>query len=234
MIIPVKHLRNVLFVIAASILLSACSTPTVYLVTEGVSDAEQATLKTKLEQLNYRVERSNIAIPESFAHNTIAVNPGYQNVTKLEAIEQLLLTHTGNRANIQRFGEGNHLYFRNNIGVYVRNSENIQAFPNPFLRSAQCSEQDGVLNIKSNGRFHLEYVYYHDEAQILHGLNGAWQWQNGVLHLHFSDGTVQRYQHLRSKVQTYQGANPSDQYIPQETHASAIVNCSWQIVHMRR
>lgn len=220
--------------VIAAFLLSACSSPTLYLTTEGYNAEQTAELRTQLEQLDYAVETTRIQIPEAFPDTTISVNPAFRDVPLLERLEALLQTSTGTSVHSMRFGEGNHAYFGKNIGVYLRNpASKQQRFPNPFLRSAQCPQQDGLLKIDNDGSFELEFVYYADNDQNLHYLEGLWRWHESTLSLVFSDGSEQHLQHRRSEVSTYQGMRPSDVYTPMNDHSEAIVNCAYQVIHMR-
>lgn len=227
------HLQ-LFMLMAATLFVSACSSPTLYLTTEGYSEAQQAELRAQLEQLNYTVETTRIQIPEAFPDTTISVNPAFRDIPFLERLEALLQATTGVSVHSMRFGEGNHAYFGKNIGIYIRNPESKQQrFANPFLRSAQCPQQDGLLKIETDGSFQLEYVYYADDEQNLNYLNGLWRWHESTLSLLFSDGTEQHLEHRRSEVATYQGMRPSDIYTPVNEHSEAIVNCNYQVIHMR-
>lgn len=229
-----KYLHRFLLLLATAFLLTACSSPTLYLTTEGYSEAQQAELLKQLESLQYPVETTRIQMPEAFPDTTISVNPGFSDIPLLERLQALLEEHTGNTVHSMRFGEGNHAYFGKNIGIYVRNPESRQQrFANPFLRSAQCPQQDGLLKINNDGSFQLEFVYYADEEQKLHYLNGLWRWHESTLSLLFSDGSEQHLQHRRGEVSTYQGMRPTDIYTPQNEHSEAIVNCAYQVIHMR-
>ncbi|RUO18493.1 hypothetical protein CWE08_11280 [Aliidiomarina iranensis] len=221
-------------VIAAAFIVSGCSTPTLYLTTEGYSETQQADLRRQLEALDYAVETTRIEIPEAFPDTTISVNPAFSDIQFLERLAALLEDKTQAAVHSMRFGEGNHAYFGKNIGIYVRNPESKQQrFANPFLRSAQCPQQDGLLKISNDGSFQLEFVYYADDEQNLHYLNGLWRWHESTLSLVFSDGSEQHLQHRRSEVATYQGMCPTDIYTPIHDHSEAIVNCAYQVIHMR-
>jgi len=225
-------MSKILF-ITLSFILSACSTQ-VHLVTEGYPKKKVDSLKQQLIEKGYQVNIQNIAIPAEFPNSVIAINPSYQNFAAINELTLLLDSLAFATTVERRFGQGRHFYSVNNIGLYLRNPniDPADAMP-PYLRTQYCNKGDANLEFKKNGEFTLETEHYVNDDYVLDYKSGKWWLTNRVLTLKLDNGTTAKFIKDQQQVETYQGMQPADVFLPKKQNAELKqLSCKFIIIYM--
>lgn len=220
------------FLLLLVVLLSACSSKQVHIYNQGYSERQIDFLKTQIEAQGYKVQLPQVAIPREFPQTSLAMNPGFNDTSFYQFLNQLLLVQGYGQASEYRFAQGLHFYSKNEIGLYLKNPDYVVVDMPPYLRTQYCKSSIGAtIQFTPQGKFHLEYeVAKVEELQVE---SGQYLFDGKTLDL-YSDTLGQiSYRLAKEERETPYGLRPADVFKPvKSNHALGSLNCEFLIIYI--
>ena len=223
---------RVLVQILVLTLLSACSTPTVYIVHQGVAKERLAALTEQLEQQGLSVEASDALVPGEFPDVALASNPSMLGDTLFTTIEQTLDALGWDAPKHFKFAQGNHYYRDKNIGLYLRNPE-VRLMP-PIMGTRGCIDFSATIEYFRDRRAVFEYEHYNADTDsyefTLH--EGRYRASGDQLFLYFEQDTNLQLTIHQDMVDTHVGKRPADFiHFPLSTFVDSAEVCRFDAVY---
>ena len=214
------------------LILSACQQRQAILITQGIEPVKVKAIETALIQSGWQVSKSTIAIPTEFPNTAIATNPAYRDSQAITEIEDLLKGQGFAEPTEYKFAEGKHFFSMNNIGIYLRNSEQaLQPLPPDFIRTDHCTAGDATLNLSPQGQAVLEYERPINDNFELEQHTGTWQFDGAQLSV-----TLNRAQQVfkltHEQRPIWRGLSPADIYTPIQDSNFKVLNCTFLLIYL--
>lgn len=214
------------------LILSACQQRQAILITQGVEPVKVKAIETALIQSGWQVSQSTIAIPAEFPNATIATNPAYRDTQAITEIENILKGQGFAEPTEYKFAEGKHFFSMNNIGIYLRNSEQaLQPLPPSFIRTDQCAAGDATLNLEPQGQAVLEYEKPTNDNFELEQHTGTWAFDGVQLKIQLNHAQ-QAFQLTHEQRETWRGPSPADIYTPTQNSDFKVLNCTFLLIYL--
>ncbi|WP_248264250.1 hypothetical protein [Idiomarina aminovorans] len=217
--------------LSAFSLLIGCSSPTVFLTTERLSQYDREKLITALSDNGFKVKTtSGVMIPEAFPDVVVATNPANENLKFFNQLEQVIRQQKLGSISYQKLYQQKHYYKGRNVGLYVRGNAPELKLP-PVLRgNAQtCNNQRMILEFKSNKRLNIDV-----EAEKITSYTGSYK---SVL----PDTIYANFESLESpvtlrlakvSVKTYAGMKTADKIVVTKSSNKMLTEgCEFMIIH---
>ncbi|MGR3969720.1 hypothetical protein [Shewanella sp. 1180_01] len=214
------------------LILSACQQRQAILITQGIEPVKVKAIETALIQSGWQVNQSTIAIPAEFPNTAITTNPAYRDSQAITEIEDLLKGQGFAEPTEYKFAEGKHFFSINNIGIYLRNSEQVlQPLPPDFIRTDHCTAGDATLNLSPQGQAVLEYERPINDNFELEQHTGTWQFDGAQLSV-----TLNRAQQVfkltHEQRPIWRGLSPADIYTPIQDSNFKVLNCTFLLIYL--
>ncbi len=213
-------------------LLSGCQQRQAILIVQGVEPIKVKTIETALIQSGWRVSQSPIAIPAEFPDAVLATNPAYRDTQAISDIKNILKGQGFTEPTEYKFAEGKHFFSMNNIGIYLRNSEQaLQPLQPDFIRTDHCAAGDATLNLSPQGQAVLEYERPINDNFELEQHTGTWQFDGAQLSV-----TLNRAQQVfkltHEQRPIWRGLSPADIYTPIQDSNFKVLNCTFLLIYL--
>ena len=213
------------------LLLTGCST-NIHLFTQGYPQHKIKQLLQQLRDRGFVVYHSDNTIPLQFQNSVIAVNPQFNQLSLIAQLQDILVQSQFPAATELRFGQGNHFYSADHIGLYLRHPDfKYPAKIPPYIVSRGCNT---TLEFNNNSRFILEITRVGQEQYQLSYQEGRWQYDGKILRLNFSNGDIFIYQRNQEQRTTYQGLRPADVFKPLSGNRSnPSYHCEYEVIYLK-
>lgn len=220
--------------ILLSLLLAGCTSNKIHyihLVHQGVPQTKIDKLTSSLMQQGYRVELSDILIPQNFANTAISINPGTRDFQGIADIKRSLTDLAFLPATEYRFAQGRHFYNTQHVGIYLKSSNQKPTMP-LFIATDACPNIQATLMFPT-GASHFILEFDTDENDQLIKVEGEWRLSADILSLQTSTGLMQEFHYSRQKKATPFGIREADVYTPRlPDNQLAAFNCEFSIIYM--
>lgn len=214
------------------IILSACQQRQAILITQGVEPVKIKAIETALIQSGWQVSQSPIAIPTEFPDTVIATNPAFRDTQAIADIENILKGQGFTKPATYKFAEGKHFFSMDNVGIYLRNSEQTsRPLPPSFIRTDHCAAGDATLNLTPQGQAVLEYEKPVNGNFELEQHTGTWDFDGVQLKVHLNH-TQQEFLLTHEQRNTWRGPSPADIYTPIQDSNFKVLNCTFLLIYL--
>lgn len=214
------------------LILSACQQRQAILITQGVEPVKVKAIETALIHSGWQVDQSTIAIPAEFPNAAIATNPAYRDTQAITEIENILKGQGFTELTEYKFAEGKHFFSMNNIGIYLRNSEQVsQPLPPSFIRTDHCASGDATLNLTPQGQAVLEYERPINDNFELEQHKGTWDFDGEQLKVQLNH-TQQAFLLTHEQRPIWRGLSPADIYTPTQDSDFKVLNCTFLLIYL--
>lgn len=213
-------------------LLSGCQQRQAILIVQGVEPIKVKAIETALMQSGWQVNQSPIAIPAEFPDAVLATNPAYRDTQAISDIKNILKGQGFTEPTEYKFAEGKHFFSTNNVGIYLRNSEQTSsALPPSFIRTDRCAAGDATLNLTPQGKAVLEYEKPTNDNFELEQHTGTWTFDGIKLQVQFNHAQ-QTFLLTHEQRDTWRGPSPADIYTPSLDADVKVLNCTFVIIYL--
>jgi len=222
-----------LLCVALLLIICGCSTKTIHLYNQGYSEDEISHLKDSLVQQGYTVERPDVRVPNEFPNVVIALNPAFSDQDFYRYINQQLIDKGFGTATEFRFAQGQHFYSKNDVGIYLKNPNQLEQPMPPYLRTQYCKTSSGAtILFNDNNKFVLEYENNHYD-EVLIKLNGEYSFDGTMLTLFPADMAKHAYRLHKEVRETPYGDRPADVFKPIANNSPlGEFNCEFLIIYI--
>jgi hypothetical protein len=211
--------------------LVGCTSPKVFLTTEGLATEKRVQLISKLTNNGFSVKQTvGVRIPEEFSDVVITTNPANESPDFFERLEELLQQQDLSPVTYQKLYQQKHYYKGRDIGLYIRGEEPRMKLP-PVLRGHDntCNEQRLILEFDKNMKLSI-YV----ETEEITSYRGSYQpILPSTIHAKFSDFKNSVTLELSQiSVETYAGMKTADKIVVTKSDQEILpVGCKFTIIH---
>ena len=234
------NLPNIALICFLVFSLAGCSKTKLHLVNEGYSIQQVDKLTNELTHQGIEVTVSTLPIPSEFPNNSLAMNPGFSDLSFISVIQNILTEQGYSRAAELRFTQGKHFYNLGHVGLYLRNPLDSTSKMPAYLRTQYCKSADSTIMFTSNGKFILEFdgKTYDAPLQEIRG-NYIFDGNTLTLQPYFKEGSqqnklaMQHFSFYREQRATPFGDKPADVFKPHhKSHSVKQLNCDFLIIYM--
>jgi hypothetical protein len=212
-------------------LLIGCTSPTVFLTTEQLSEKERESLVTALSEHGFKVKStSGVRVPKEFPDVVVATNPANENLEFFDKLERVIRQQSYSPITYQKFYQQKHYYKGRNVGLYIRGDAEELTLP-PVLRGSEkhCNDQRMILEFKAEAAVNLDI-----EQDDITSYAGSYQ---SVL----PDTVYANFEHMKEpviftfsqvEVKTYAGMKTADKLVVTKSENDVLpAGCEFMIIH---
>ncbi|MDV6316774.1 hypothetical protein [Idiomarina sp. HP20-50] len=215
----------------ALLVITGCTSPTVFLTTERLAKEDRAELITVLSQSGFQVEPTiGVRIPEAFPDVVVATNPANENPDFFSKLERIIQQQSLAPVSYQKLYQQKHYYKGRDVGLYVRGNEPELRLP-PVLRGDEdtCNGQRIILEFINKNKLKIDVE---GEEIISYTADYRTVLPNTVYaNLESVDNTV-KFKLSQVSVETYAGMRTADKLVVTSNGNSILpIGCEFMIIH---
>jgi hypothetical protein len=190
--------------------LTACSTPQIHIINQGIDEQKVAAVSAELAKLGYEIKISNALVPESFPDVALATNPSITDSAVLTPIENAIEAVGFARPTLFQFAQGNHYYSASHMGVYLRDP-NTRLMP-PVMGSRHCEVFSATLEFSRNQELIFEYEVQDNNGEPIleRTFTGTYKVSGNSLYLNVTPLSDKVFAIQQDKVMTHVGLRRSE------------------------
>ncbi|WP_417448116.1 hypothetical protein [Idiomarina abyssalis] len=220
-----------LIFLAMIALLIGCTSPTVFLTTEQLSEKERKSLVTALSKNGFKIKStSGVRVPKEFPDVVIATNVANENPEFFVKLENIIQQQNLGAISYQKFYQQKHYYKGRNVGLYIRGDAEELMLP-PVLRGSEksCNDQRMILEFKGKTEVSLDI-----EAEEITSYTGIYQSVlPDTVYANFEDMKEPvTFKFSQVEVKTYAGMKTADKLVVTKSENKVLpVGCEFMIIN---
>ncbi|HAS14674.1 MAG TPA: hypothetical protein DCS01_05185 [Idiomarina abyssalis] len=220
-----------LIFLAMIALLIGCTSPTVFLTTEQLSEKERKSLVTALSKNGFKIKStSGVRVPKEFPDVVIATNVANENPEFFVKLENIIQQQNLGAISYQKFYQQKHYYKGRNVGLYIRGDAEELVLP-PVLRGSEetCNGQRMILEFKDKTEMSLDI-----EDEEITSYTGSYQSVlPDTVYANFEDMKEPvTFKFSQVEVKTYAGMKTADKLVVTKSENAVLpVGCEFMIIN---
>ncbi|MAO68536.1 MULTISPECIES: hypothetical protein [Idiomarina] len=220
-----------LIFLAMIALLIGCTSPTVFLTTEQLSEKERKSLVTALSKNGFKIKStSGVRVPKEFPDVVIATNVANENPEFFVKLENIIQQQNLGAISYQKFYQQKHYYKGRNVGLYIRGDAEELMLP-PVLRGSEksCNDQRMILEFKGKTEVSLDI-----EDEEITSYTGSYQSVlPDTVYANFEDMKEPvTFKFSQVEVKTYAGMKTADKLVVTKSENAVLpVGCEFMIIN---
>ncbi|WP_287817522.1 hypothetical protein [Idiomarina sp.] len=220
-----------LIFLAMIALLIGCTSPTVFLTTEQLSEKERKSLVKALSKNGFKIKStSGVRVPKEFPDVVIATNVANENPEFFVKLENIIQQQNLGAISYQKFYQQKHYYKGRNVGLYIRGDAEELMLP-PVLRGSEksCNDQRMILEFKGKTEVSLDI-----EDEEITSYTGSYQSVlPDTVYANFEDMKEPvTFKFSQVEVKTYAGMKTADKLVVTKSENAVLpVGCEFMIIN---
>ena len=220
-----------LIFLAMIALLLGCTSPSVFLTTEQLSEKERKSLVKALSKNGFKIKStSGVSVPKEFPDVVIATNVANENPEFFVKLENIIQQQNLGAISYQKFYQQKHYYKGRNVGLYIRGDAEELMLP-PVLRGSEksCNDQRMILEFKGKTEVSLDI-----EDEEITSYTGSYQSVlPDTVYANFEDMKEPvTFKFSQVEVKTYAGMKTADKLVVTKSENAVLpVGCEFMIIN---
>ncbi|MBJ7265636.1 hypothetical protein IG389_07800 [Idiomarina abyssalis] len=220
-----------LIFLAMIALLIGCTSPSVFLTTEQLSEKERKSLVKALSKNGFKIKStSGVRVPKEFPDVVIATNVANENPEFFVKLENIIQQQNLGAISYQKFYQQKHYYKGRNVGLYIRGDAEELMLP-PVLRGSEksCNDQRMILEFKGKTEVSLDI-----EDEEITSYTGSYQSVlPDTVYANFEDMKEPvTFKFSQVEVKTYAGMKTADKLVVTKSENAVLpVGCEFMIIN---
>jgi hypothetical protein len=215
----------------ALLIITGCSSPTVFLTTERLPEKNKQELVSALSENGFTVKTtSGVRVPKEFPDVVVATNPANENLEFFDKLERVIRQQSYSPITYQKFYQQKHYYKGRNVGLYIRGDAEELTLP-PVLRGSEksCNDQRMILEFKGKTELSLDI-----EDKEITSYTGSYQSVlPDTVYANFEDMKEPvTFKFSQVEVKTYAGMKTADKLVVTKSENAVLpVGCEFMIIN---